>query len=96
MSTYFRYCMAKFPLDCKMQLLDEGRTEPSFLTLPGQKCMMWIAFCQLHVSTYFLWVSGKLIYSNVFLSFLFPYNVLRGNPTFGVFLNSCYIFLNGT
>lgn len=67
----------------KMQLLDEGRTEPSFLTLPGQKCMMWIAFCQLHVSTYFLWVSGKLIYSNVFLSFLFPYNVLRGNPTFG-------------
>lgn len=53
---------------------------------------MWIVFCQLHVITYFIWVSGNLIYSNVFLSFLFPFNLLRENPTFGAFLNNCWLY----
>lgn len=73
----------------KLKLLEEGRTEPSFLTLPGQKCM--IGTCGQHSvkSMYpptFLWVSGDIIYSNVFLilTFLFPYNLSREILHFGL------------
>lgn len=87
-SAYFRYFMATFPLAHGMcDWVEDGAL---VLTLPGQNrthgVHTWTAFCQLDVSTWFLWISCNLFIQLYFLAFFISSQHTKRISTFWGFL----------